>query len=78
MKDEITLKVEAVLETIRPFLHADGGDVELVEVNPPEVKLRLTGACKSCSMSQMTMKAGLEEGIKKAVPEILNVTAVNE
>ncbi|HCS21923.1 MAG TPA: hypothetical protein DIW47_15435 [Bacteroidetes bacterium] len=70
-------KIEEVLEGLRPFLRADGGDVELVSVENQTVRLRLLGACRSCTMSQMTMKAGIEEGIKKAIPEILYVEEVN-
>lgn len=70
-------KVEEVLSGIRPFLNADGGDVELVSIENDTVRLRLLGACSSCSMSQMTMKAGIEEGIKKAIPEIRFVEAIN-
>lgn len=70
-------KVEEVLETLRPFLKADGGDVELVEIIDDTVRLRLLGACSNCSMSNMTMKAGIEEGIKKAIPEIRQVLAID-
>lgn len=73
----IKSKIEEVLEGLRPFLKADGGDVELVSVENQTVRLRLLGSCRSCSMSQMTMKAGIEEGIKKAIPEILYVEEVN-
>lgn len=70
-------KVEEVLDTLRPFLKADGGDVELVEIVDDTVRLRLLGACSNCSMSNMTMKAGIEEGIKKAIPEIRQVLAID-
>lgn len=70
-------KVEEVLDSLRPFLKADGGDVELVSIEDETVHLRLLGACSSCTMSHMTMKAGIEEGIKKAIPEIRYVEAVN-
>lgn len=73
----ITQRVEEALESIRPYLIADGGNVELVEITEDmTVKLRLMGACSNCDMSQMTMKAGLEEGIRKAVSEIKAVVAV--
>jgi Fe-S cluster biogenesis protein NfuA len=78
MNSTITEKIEEVLESMRPFLKADGGDVELVAIEANTVKLRLLGACSSCSMSHMTMKAGIEEGIKKAIPEIESVIAINE
>lgn len=77
MTEDIIQKVAQALETIRPYLVADGGDVELVEITSDYiVKLKLIGACSSCDMSHMTMRAGLEEGIKKAVPEIVSVIAV--
>ena len=77
---EVTLKarIENALNSIRPFLHADGGDVELVEVtNDLEVRLKLLGNCCGCEMSKMTMKAGIEIGLKNAIPEIKNVVAIN-
>lgn len=78
MSDELKAKIELALNSMRPFLHADGGDVELVEVTPDmEVRLKLTGNCSSCEMSHMTMKAGIENGLKSAIPEIMRVVAVN-
>ncbi len=69
-------KVEKALQEIRPALQADGGDVELVEVEGDIVKVRLTGACGGCPMSQMTLKQGIEKHIKKIVPEVRSVEAV--
>ncbi len=70
-------KIEEALTQIRPYLQADGGDVNLIEVTPEMVvKLELTGACKNCAMSAMTMKAGIEEAIKRAAPEIRSVEAI--
>ena len=69
-------KVEAALKEIRPSLQADGGDVELVDVENGIVKVRLTGACGGCPMSQMTLKQGIERRIKETIPEILRVDAV--
>ena len=69
-------EIEKALEEIRPSLQADGGDVELVAVDNGVVKVRLTGACSGCPMSQMTLKQGIETHIKKAVPEVLGVEAV--
>jgi len=70
-------KVEAALGKIRPSLNADGGDVELVEVSPDGVvKVRLTGACGGCPMSQMTLKMGIERTLKEEVPELKEVVAV--
>ena len=75
---DLTARVEAALEQIRPYLQADGGDVSLIEITEENiVKLELQGACKSCSMSMMTMKAGIEESIKRIAPEIKAVQAIN-
>jgi hypothetical protein len=75
---ELTRRVEEALQQIRPYLEADGGNVSLIEITADMVvKLELLGACKSCSMSMMTMKAGIEETIKRAVPEIKEVEAIN-
>lgn len=77
-KIELTAKVNDALEQLRPFLNADGGDMELVEISDDGiVKVRLLGACSDCSMSLMTLKAGLEEAVKKAAPEIKSVEAIN-
>lgn len=78
MNKELAKQVDAVLETMRPFLNADGGNVELVDIKEDKiVTLRLLGACSNCEMSHMTMKAGIEEGIKKAIPQIESVVAIN-
>ncbi len=69
-------KIEAALKEIRPSLQADRGDVELVDVENGIVKVRLTGACGGCPMSQMTLKQGIERYIKEAIPEISSVEAV--
>lgn len=69
-------KVEEALGRIRPALQRDGGDVELVAVEDDVVKIRLTGACGGCPMSQMTLKMGIERILKKEVPEIKEVVAV--
>jgi Fe-S cluster biogenesis protein NfuA len=68
-------KVEKALEKIRPSLMADGGNVELVEVKEGVVKLKLTGACGGCPMSQLTLKMGIERFLKKEIPEIKEVVA---
>ena len=68
--------VEQALEKIRPMLQRDGGDIELVEVNDGVVKVRLTGACKGCPMSQMTLKQGVEKLLMKEVPGLKEVQAV--
>ena len=70
-------KIEDALNKVRPSLQADGGDVELVDVDEEGVvKVRLTGACGGCPMSQMTLKMGIEKVLKQNVPEINSVEAV--
>lgn len=76
--DKILAQVEASLDTMRPYLMNDGGDVEVIEITSDfVVKLKLLGACGECPQSYMTMKAGIEEAIKRAVPQITSVEAVN-
>lgn len=76
--EEIKTVVTEALDQLRPYLEQDGGDMELVEVTDDFiVKVKLLGTCSSCSMSHMTMKAGLEEAVKKAVPEIIRVEAID-
>lgn len=71
-------RVEKAIDTVRPYLEADGGNVKIIDITPDNiVRLELTGACSSCSMSSMTMKAGIEDAVKRAVPEITAVIAVN-
>ncbi|MGA0558233.1 NifU family protein [Larkinella sp. VNQ87] len=79
LENELLLdRVETALNTIRPYLEADGGNVKVLEVtNDKVVRLELVGACGSCPMSAMTFKAGLEEAILKAVPEVSRVEATN-
>jgi Fe-S cluster biogenesis protein NfuA len=69
-------EVEEVLNSIRPALQADGGDVELVDVEGGVVKVRLTGACGGCPMATMTLKGGIEAAIKERIPSILRVESV--
>jgi Fe-S cluster biogenesis protein NfuA len=77
-KDRLYSEVLAALDKIRPYLEADGGDVKIVEINDDNVvMIELLGACGSCPMSTMTMKAGVEEAVKRAVPEIKSVEAIN-
>ena len=76
--DNLVSRVEKALDSIRPYLNTDGGDVKVLEVSEEMVvKLELTGACGSCPMSTMTMKAGIEQAIIKEVPEIKEVVAMN-
>ncbi len=70
MVDEMKEEVEEVLETLRPQLMQDGGNVELVDIEEGIVKLRLIGSCSSCSSSTMTLKMGIERALKKAVPMV--------
>jgi Fe-S cluster biogenesis protein NfuA len=69
-------KVEKAIEEIRPFLQADGGNIELIDVQEGIVKVKLVGACGSCPMSQMTLKRGVEARLKAQIPEIKEVVAV--
>jgi Fe-S cluster biogenesis protein NfuA len=76
--EELTQKIEASLDSIRPYLEADGGNVKIYEVTGDHVvKLEFVGACGNCPMSTMTFKAGVEEAIKRAVPEIKGIEVVN-
>jgi Fe-S cluster biogenesis protein NfuA len=71
--------IEEALDSVRPFLKMDGGNVELVQIDEENVvTLKLLGACSGCSMSHMTMKAGIEEAIKKVLPEVRSVIALDE
>ena len=71
-------KVEKAIEELRPYLQADGGDIELTDVDEEKgiVKVRLKGACAHCPMAQMTLQLGVEEFLKKKIPEIKWVEAV--
>lgn len=77
--EEIRANVEKALDEIRPFLKSDGGDITLIGIdNDASVKVRLEGACTSCSVNQMTLKSGVEMTIKKYAPqieEVINVEA---
>mgnify|MGYP001223872839 FL=1 len=76
-KEATILKINQAIDQLRPFLHADGGDMEFVELTEESiVKVKLLGACSDCSMSHMTMRAGLEEALKIAAPEVVSVEAV--
>ncbi len=68
--------VEKVLDELRPFLLADGGNVEIVEIDGPIVKVRLQGACGSCPSSTMTLKMGIERKMKEMIPEVSEVIQV--
>lgn len=76
-KSELRRKVEDALKEVRPYLQADGGDVQLVDIDEvaKTVKVRLVGACAGCASAGMTLKAGVEEAIKRNAPEIKSVEA---
>ncbi|MDC3209343.1 NifU family protein [Chitinophagales bacterium] len=77
-KAEILARIEMSLDTMRPYLKNDGGNVEVVELTDDmDLKLRLLGNCGTCPQSVFTMKAGIEEAVLKSVPEVKNVEAVN-
>jgi len=76
MKETIRERVAKALEELRPRLQADGGDMELLGVDSGIVKVRLKGACAGCSMSTMTLKMGVEQYLKKKIPEIVRVEAL--
>ncbi|MFN3840877.1 MAG: NifU family protein [Cyclobacteriaceae bacterium] len=75
---ELSQRIEASLDSIRPYLEADGGNVKVNHITDDHiVKLEFVGACGTCPMSTMTFKAGVEEAIKKAVPEIKGIEVIN-
>jgi Fe-S cluster biogenesis protein NfuA len=77
-KEEISKKVQNVIAQIRPYLQQDGGDIEFVELTDDNVvNVRLLGACGSCPYSTMTLKNGVETAMKKAIPDIKSVEAIN-
>jgi len=69
-------QVEEILDKLRPYIHRDGGDVELVDVEDGVVKLRLLGACGSCPSSTITLKAGIERALMEEIPEVVEVQQV--
>jgi Fe-S cluster biogenesis protein NfuA len=78
-KEQLIRQVDEALDDVRPHLAVDGGDVEVVDVTDQNVvKIKWLGACRSCSMTHMTMKAGLEQAIKSRLPQIMGIVAVNE
>jgi Fe-S cluster biogenesis protein NfuA len=78
-RKELIERIKDAIEKIRPYLNADGGDVELIDVTKDMiVHVKLTGACDGCPYSFMTLKAGIEEAIRKEVPAIRKVIAINE
>ncbi len=76
--DVLREKIERALDTMRPYLKSDGGDVRLHRITDEMVvELQLLGSCETCEMSHMTMRAGLEQAIKRTVPEVAGVVAVD-
>lgn len=79
MRKEIEGRIQKALDQIRPYLQSDGGDISFISLDENnEVKIKLLGACENCPMSVQTLKLGIESAIKKAVPEITRVIAVDE
>lgn len=77
-ENKLTDRIEVALDSIRPYLEADGGNVKILKISEDnKVYLELLGSCGNCPMSTMTLKAGVEEAIKRAVPEVTAVEAVN-
>jgi len=77
-KEELTEKVQNVLDQVRPYLQADGGDIKFVNITDDNiVNVELTGACGSCAFSTVTLKNGVETTMKKVLPEIKEVVAIN-
>ncbi len=75
---DLLKRIEASLDTMRPYLQDDGGNVEVVDITDEMiVHVKLIGACSTCPQSFMTMKAGIEEAVKRAVPEVKGVVAIN-
>lgn len=75
--EELTQRIENALDSIRPYLEADGGDVKINEITNDTLRLEFIGACGNCPMSTMTFKAGVEEAIRKAVPEVKTIEVIN-
>jgi Fe-S cluster biogenesis protein NfuA len=77
-REELTQKVNNVIDQIRPYLQADGGDIAFVSLTDDNVvNVELQGACAGCPMSMMTLKGGVEAAMRKAIPEIVSVEATN-
>lgn len=78
VKKDLLAKIDQAIHNIRPYLEADGGDVKLVDIDDDYVvQVELLGACESCPMSPMTMKAGIEEAVKRVAPEVKAINAIN-
>jgi Fe-S cluster biogenesis protein NfuA len=78
MLEAVRIKIEKSLDTVRPYLAKDGGNVEVVGITPDNIlQVRLVGACQTCPQSFMTLKSGIEDAVRAAVPHIVSVEAVN-
>lgn len=75
-KAELTTVIEEAIHQLRPFLEADGGDIKLVDIVDNVAQVKLLGACETCNVSKMTLKAGVEEAVKKVAPQITGVVAI--
>ena len=76
-QDQLISRIEQTLSQLRPYLEADSGNISFVELTPEMVvKVRLEGACSSCNMSEMTLKAGIEQSLLRAIPELKSVEAI--
>ena len=79
VKEELITKIHKVLDLVRPYLQADGGDISFVEITDDYyVKVKLLGACGTCPMSIQTLKLGVEKAMQKSIPEIVKVIAVDD
>jgi Fe-S cluster biogenesis protein NfuA len=77
-ENNVRLAVNKIIDQLRPFLQSDGGDIEVLEITDDNVvKVKLTGACAECPFSQQTLKGGIEQALKKEIPEIKEVIAIN-
>jgi len=77
-RSELVQRIDKALEELRPFLRSDGGDIHVVDVKEDlTVEVELQGACAHCAQAAMTMRAGVEEAVRRAVPEVTKVVAVN-
>ena len=78
IKSDLVKNIEKALAEIRPYLESDGGDISLIEITPEMVvKVQLHGSCQTCNVNQMTLKAGVEQSIKKYAPEIKSVVNID-
>jgi Fe-S cluster biogenesis protein NfuA len=78
MTETVKKRIEQSLDTVRPYLAKDGGNVEIVEITSDNIlKVKLIGACQSCPQSFLTLKSGIEDAVRAAVPNIVSVEAVN-